>query len=78
MVQGVEVEIESERWVVDFVTDADGTDSDEKAANGGTTEKKPYWEESIKSHPAGQWRRRRWIRTVRRKAIGSQEHTRES
>lgn len=78
MVQGVEVEIESERWVVDFVTDADGTDSDEKAPTGGSTEKKPYWEESIKSHPAGQWRRRRWIRTVRRKVVGNQDHKGES
>lgn len=78
MVQGVEVEIESERWVVDFVTDADGTDSDEKAAIGDSTEKKPYWEEGIKSHPAGQWRRRRWIRTVRRKVVGKQDHKGES
>lgn len=78
MVQGVEVEIESERWVVDLVPDADGTDSDEKAATGDSTEKKPYWEESIKSHPAGQWRRRRWIRTVRRRVVGNHDYKWES
>lgn len=72
MVQGVEVEIESERWVFDPVTNEAWDDSDEKVSVK-STERKPYWEDGIRTSPMGQWRRRRWIRMVRRKFVGTQD-----
>ncbi|KAL9604059.1 MAG: hypothetical protein Q9219_000821 [cf. Caloplaca sp. 3 TL-2023] len=65
MVQGVEVEIEGERWVTDLVPDeetSDGTPKKWKAVG-------PGWAEGSGREPIGEWRRRRWIRMVRRKGV---------
>ncbi|KAL2038207.1 hypothetical protein N7G274_009155 [Stereocaulon virgatum] len=64
MVQGVEVEIEGERWVGDLAGDED---TPEPKAIGKTTTK--HWEEGSGNSRMGEWRRRRWVRTVRRKVV---------
>ena len=61
MVQGVQVEIEGERWVSDLVP-AEGEDP--KSVRKG---KVRQWEEEDGKERLGHWRRRRWIRMVRRK-----------
>lgn len=74
MVQGVEVEIEGERWVGDL-TDKRAADDggDEKAVSVKGKERKRDWEEDCGTSMMGEWRRRRWIRTVRRKVVGNKE-----
>ena len=64
MVQGVEVEIEGERWVGDL------------AGHGEAYEMKPIgkgkskdWEEGGGDSKMGEWRRRRWVRMVRRRVV---------
>lgn len=68
MVQGVEVEIEGERWVGDLA----GQDEtyEMKALNKG---KARDWEEGSGNSKMGEWRRRRWIRMVRRKVMSEQQ-----
>ena len=70
MVQGVEVEIEGERWVGDLAAEED------------TYEMKPIdkskardWEEGSSFGRVGDWRRRRWVRMVRRKVVGESSNT---
>lgn len=65
MVQGVEVEIESERWVADLALEED--DDDRKVFEKA---KGRDWEEGDGSNGMGEWRRRRWIRMVHRKVVG--------
>lgn len=65
MVQGVEVEVEGERWVTDLVAEAESSGTASKTAkNIG-----PGWAEGNGQGPLGEWRRRRWIRMVRRKEV---------
>ena len=64
MVQGVEVEIEGERWVADLKGDDDPYEM--KPLGKG---KAKHWEEGTGTEPMGEWRRRRWIRTVKRIVI---------
>ena len=64
MVQGVEVEIEGERWVGDLREDEE-TDAKKPRSKGKTKE----WEEAVGYSKMGEWRRRRWVRMVRRKVI---------
>ena len=69
MVQGVEVEIEGERWVGDLL--AEGLEEDivgGKSLSPGK-DKRRDWEEWNGSSMMGEWRRRRWIRMVRRKIL---------
>ena len=72
MVQGVEVEVEGERWVADLAVDED--DGDEKAQAQGKGKMRD-WEEGSGSERMGEWRRRRWVRTVRRKVVGDNGST---
>ena len=67
MVQGVEVEIEGERWVSDLVP-AEGED-----VKGARRGKSKRWEEGDSIGRTGDWRRRRWIRTVRRRVTDDDE-----
>ena len=62
MVQRVEVEIEGERWVGDLAVD----DDDESSSRN---KQKKDWEENSVERKMGEWRRRRWIRMVRRKVV---------
>ena len=70
MVQGVEVEVEGERWVADLAGDEE--DDDEKVQGKG---KVRVWEEGSGSERMGELRRRRWVRTVRRKVVGDNSPT---
>ena len=64
MVQGVEVEIEGERWVGDLAGDGDAY---EMKPLGKRMSKD--WEEGSGDSKMGEWRRRRWVRMVRRRVI---------
>ncbi|MCJ1266887.1 hypothetical protein MMC22_006772 [Lobaria immixta] len=76
MVQGVEVEIEGERWVGDLANEEVAEYSgDEKAVSVKGKERKRDYEYRGTSSMMGEWRRRRWIRTVRRKVVGNQERS---
>ena len=70
MVQGVEVEVEGERWVGDLAPDEDSTET--KATGKGRTSD---WEEGSGDHRMGEWRRRRWVRMVRRRVVGESSPT---
>ena len=66
--QGVGVEQEGERWVVDLALDGmqeDGVDSTSEKAK----KKSPDWEEDMTMEKTGKWRRRRWVRMVKRRAV---------
>ena len=66
MIQGVEVEIEAERWV----TDLDSTERDDpKAVAKGKIKET---EEEGAERRNGEWRRRRWVRLVRRKTVAQE------
>ena len=64
MVQGVEVEIEGERWVADLAGDEDAQDV-KSLAKGRSKD----WEEGSGNDRMGKWRRRRWVRMVSRKVV---------
>ena len=64
MVQGVEVEIEGERWVADLAGDEDAQEV--KPLGKG---KSKDWEEGSGNDRMGKWRRRRWVRMVRRRVL---------
>lgn len=67
MVQGVEVEVEGERWVTDLVPDEEATGSTPKKSRFAGS----GWAEGSGQQAVGEWRRRRWIRMVRRKGVSS-------
>lgn len=73
MVQGVEVEMEGERWVGDLLADGLEEDAGDGKTFASRQEKKKDWEEGSGSRMMGEWRRRRWIRTVKRRIIRGQE-----
>lgn len=66
MVQGVEVEIEGERWVGDLLAEGLEEDIGDGKSFSRGKDKKRDWEEWHGSSMMGEWRRRRWMRTVRR------------
>ncbi|KAG7009965.1 hypothetical protein G7Y79_00001g002370 [Physcia stellaris] len=69
MVQGVEVEIEGERWVFDLAEERIYDTNGVKTRGSQGKAKVPDWEEGTATEKTGEWRRRRWVRTVRRQAI---------
>lgn len=73
MVQGVEVEIEGERWVGDLANEEAVETRMDGKASVKSKERKRDWEEGNGTGTMGEWRRRRWIRTVRRKVLGAGE-----
>ncbi|KAG8526792.1 uncharacterized protein KY384_008221 [Bacidia gigantensis] len=64
-VQGIEVEIEGERWVTDLVP------IETADLRTPTKGKERTWEDND-GELVGEWRRRRWIRMVRRKVVGQE------
>ena len=69
IIQSVQIEIEGERWVFDLATERLG-DGDESKGNGRKEmSKEPDWEEGTGTERMGEWRRRRWLRMVRRKVM---------
>lgn len=76
IITGVEVETEGERWVYDiqYETPDDSVSDAETPTKGKEvkTRRLPSWEEGSdiegETGRRGQWRRRRWVRVVKRKA----------
>ncbi|KAI9768297.1 MAG: hypothetical protein M1835_006891 [Candelina submexicana] len=66
MVTGVEVEMEGERWVFDILYEGAGIEALEHSKIKGK-ERKRDWEEGNGGSIKGRWKRRRWVRTVKRK-----------
>ncbi|KAI9813462.1 MAG: hypothetical protein M1827_004137 [Pycnora praestabilis] len=72
MITGVEIETEGERWVFDIkYDDLEQIEVVESEPSKGKGIRKD-WEESSGLGRKGQWRRRRWIRRVKRRLIGKQ------
>ncbi|KAL8906097.1 MAG: hypothetical protein Q9207_002229 [Kuettlingeria erythrocarpa] len=65
MVQRVEVEVEGERWVTDLVEEDEGSGLASKTTKNAGSGRV----EANGQGAAGEWRRRRWIRMVRRKGV---------
>ncbi|EMC98827.1 hypothetical protein BAUCODRAFT_145847 [Baudoinia panamericana UAMH 10762] len=80
MITGVEVEMEGERWVYDLPAEAvDSLQSPTKRKQKERTSKdtpKDGWEEGTRLAAHGEWRRRRWVRVVERKALPRSEQPR--
>ena len=73
MVQGVEVEVEGERWVSDLASLDSANDNDNDSgvvAIQPRAKAGPGWEEGDGDAKMGAWRRRRWVRMVRRQVLG--------
>ncbi|KAA6408703.1 MAG: hypothetical protein FRX48_07785 [Lasallia pustulata] len=70
MVQGVEVDLEGERWVSDLqeATDPAEADDGQPSKTKGKVRVKD-WEEGHGVGKTGEWRRRRWVRMVQRRSI---------
>ena len=84
IITGVEVETEGERWVYDIRYEHGEDEQDEFDVDGGADtpnrakgkekgKRMPSWEEGSdvevgESRRRGKWRRRRWVRMVKRKS----------
>ncbi len=64
MITGVEVEIEGERWVFDIIYEGASDEAFEGSRMKG--KEKKDWEEGYGGSVKGRWRRRRWVRMVKR------------
>nr|POE75634.1 peroxisomal membrane protein pex29 [Quercus suber] len=74
MITGVEIETQGERWVYDISEEELEKAKSLKGGKGSTKGKgkalpKSGWEEATGLERRGDWRRRRWVRVVERKAI---------
>lgn len=83
IITGVEIETQGERWVYDIKYEEydqgggthGGMRDDKKSGKEKLKEKgkqvlKPTWEEGVEGQgKKGQWRRRRWVRLVKRKVV---------
>lgn len=71
IITGVEIETQGERWVYDILYDQeDGGMHDGKGKDKVKQVLKPTWEEGVEGQgKKGQWRRRRWVRLVKRKVV---------
>ncbi|KAF4983320.1 hypothetical protein FZEAL_1258 [Fusarium zealandicum] len=76
IITGVEVETEGERWVYDIYDDREFTGVIDPPVSEKGKQKaaaKPSWEEGEDgSGRRGDWRRRRWVRLVKRRAASAQ------
>lgn len=66
MITGVEIETEGERWVYDILYD--DSDVEEGTATQKGKDKRREWEEGTGKGKTGIWRRRRWVRMVKRRS----------
>lgn len=76
IITGVEVETGGERWVYDIRYEEEGErhgvreGGKEKGTEKGKMNAKPTWEEGIEGQGRkGEWRRRRWVRLVKRRVV---------
>ncbi len=73
MIQGVEVEIEGERWVYDLVFEGNGERANDAKSSSTSEVRKRDADQGSGPCVRGEWRRRRWIRTVRWKGLDGPE-----
>ena len=73
MIQSVKIEMESERWVIDLSSER--LESASEGAASMKEEAKQDWEIGSQLKPITEWRRRRWIRMVKRRFVGDQMST---
>ncbi|KAI9875484.1 MAG: hypothetical protein M1830_008419 [Pleopsidium flavum] len=73
MITGVEVETEGERWVFDIMYDNGREDGRDFGSPKGKGKETKDWEEGNGLGKTGRWRRRRWVRTVKRRPVGSKK-----
>ncbi|OBT45692.1 hypothetical protein VE00_03920 [Pseudogymnoascus sp. WSF 3629] len=71
IITGVEVETEGERWVYDILYEGSNPEPGLREPTGKVSQKpKPTWEEGMEGEgKKGQWRRRRWVRLVKRVVV---------
>ena len=70
IITGVEVETEGERWVFDIEYDRVEKGPETPVKGKGKGKQLPSWEESSSGYGRrGEWRRRRWVRMVKRKDL---------
>ena len=68
MITAVEVETEGERWVYDIGAGDGPTDSKNQSSSSKNYLPLSDWEEGTGIGAKGEWRRRRWVRVVQRRA----------
>lgn len=73
MIHGVEVEIEGERWVYDLLLEGNWEKANEAKPSSTSEVRKHDGEQGNGSLIRGEWRRRRWIRTVQWKGPDGEE-----
>lgn len=73
MIQGVEVEIEGERWVYDLLPEGNEDKASEAQTLRTREARNRHGEQGNESFTRGEWRRRRWIRTVQWKGLDGEE-----
>jgi hypothetical protein len=76
IITGVEVETEGERWVYDIYNEREErtgvADQPEKGSFKGVSMPHMSWEEGDDgTGKKGEWRRRRWVRLVKRKVTAA-------
>ena len=71
IITGVEVETEGERWVYDIEYEKGAHGSGTETPIKGKTKAKPLpsWEDGAGDRKRGEWRRRRWVRMVKRRSF---------
>lgn len=79
IITGVEIETQGERWVYDIRYDEEAQremhedrkrDKLKEKVEKGKSVLRPTWEEGVEGQgKKGQWRRRRWVRLVKRKVV---------
>jgi len=76
-ISGVEIEIEGERWVSDILYKDESIPGEVASPrimkSKGKEKRIVTWEEGRGLDQKGEWRRRRWVRLVERKAMGPVE-----
>jgi hypothetical protein len=76
IITGVEIETEGERWVYDIEYDQRGSASSSEPAPRakGPAKNLPSWEENEGGYrERGEWRRRRWVRMVKRRMLSAED-----
>jgi hypothetical protein len=76
IITGVEIETEGERWVYDIEYEKIDSTPETPVKGKGKATKLPSWEESHRGYGRrGEWRRRRWVRMVKRKDLSRTSET---
>ena len=73
MIQGVEVEIEGERWVYDLLPEGSGEPASEAQSPRTREVRRGHGGQGNGPLRRGEWRRRRWIRSVQWKGLDGED-----